>query len=386
MKWWQADDAEGSLAQALGHVNHARDLVDQSSVVRCEQRFKALNCLWNAHGRCQNDERGDTSLFIELLRSCDEPGKEALLRTPATSQLVNLFPSVMNHDVLRKKQHRPGSRIPRDLEEKATEKHRDLEAHYEQWLSGTRKLDSVAKTLAELLYVVRSNIAHGEKTPYGPDLEKTRRDEHVSAVVEPLLDGLIDDLLDKPSGKLVVYGTLQPGAPNHSVLAGVEGEWTDCRVRGLLSTSIERLPEFRWIIHEELVSAKLLRAPDLRERWSRLDAFEGSTYRRHLVVVEEGNCERWRTAMSAHGAHRTCFCAQVDCRRRGPNADTESTVREVWDQRVHSGEYLGIDLLLNLRAGKSRPVVALRGQRLLRQAFRGRTRSLRGCRGAMSSC
>ena len=33
----------------------------------------------------------------------------------------------------------------------------------------------VVKKTAELLYIVRSNMAHGEKTKYGPDIDKRKR-------------------------------------------------------------------------------------------------------------------------------------------------------------------------------------------------------------------
>ena len=101
---------------------------------------------------------------------------------------------------------------------KASEEHRRLKTAYGDLFSQrTPEVgDRVVKRAAEVLYIVRSNIAHGEKTPYGPDLEKTRRDEQVCSVVVPLQFLLIEMLLDFPSHKLFAYGTLRPGKPNVS--------------------------------------------------------------------------------------------------------------------------------------------------------------------------
>jgi hypothetical protein len=61
--------------------------------------------------------------------------------------------------------------------------------------------ERVMKRLAELLYVVRSNNAHGEKTPYGPDIEKLKQDEMVCSIIIPIQLALLMLILDRPDFK-----------------------------------------------------------------------------------------------------------------------------------------------------------------------------------------
>jgi gamma-glutamylcyclotransferase (GGCT)/AIG2-like uncharacterized protein YtfP len=129
---------------------------------------------------------------------------------------------------------------------------------------------------------VRSNLAHGEKTPYGPDLAKRDRDEAVCTVINPLQEILIDGLLSSPSRKLVTYGTLAPGQPNHGVVEGISGTWARCVVRGSIRHQLG-FPVLSWNPSGPEVNAHLLISADLRQSWSRIDAFEGSGYRRHLI-------------------------------------------------------------------------------------------------------
>ena len=100
--------------------------------------------------------------------------KATLLEAPATRNLVALSPPVMNHDVLKKRGYVPKQEISESLQREATEEHRKTQKALTDF--DAQRSDEVAdralKRLAEVLYVIRSNIAHGEKTPYGPDLEK----------------------------------------------------------------------------------------------------------------------------------------------------------------------------------------------------------------------
>ncbi|TCJ19948.1 hypothetical protein E0L93_03085 [Rubrobacter taiwanensis] len=96
---------------------------------------------------------------------------------------------------------------------------------------------------------------------------------------------VLDAVLDRPSRRLVVYGTLAPGEPNEWVLAGLEGEWRECRVRG--GVSIRRgLRYFRWDPEAGEVRCLLFVSGRLPGMWPRLDAFEGPGYRRILVPAE----------------------------------------------------------------------------------------------------
>ncbi len=135
-----------------------------------------------------------------------------------------------------------------------------------------------------MLYVVRSNIAHGEKTPYGPDLVKRERDERVCSVVVPLQLILFDLLLDWPSTKLVTYGTLAPGKPNHGPIQEIPGAWERCTVQGYVSF-LEGLPMFSWNPTGPDVDAQIFLSQHLPGLWRQIDDFEGMAYKRRLITV-----------------------------------------------------------------------------------------------------
>ncbi len=139
----------------------------------------------------------------------------------------------MNHDTLLRDQYRPDQEIEPRLVKKASEEHHKSVNAYNTYLSqkNDEAKECVMKRVAELLYIVRSNIAHGGKTPYGPDLKKKERDEEVCKVVMPLQRLLLNILFDYPDHKLVVYGTLAPGNVNHDILSDLQGVWEDCIVK-----------------------------------------------------------------------------------------------------------------------------------------------------------
>lgn len=83
--------------------------------------------------------------------------------------------------------------------------------------------------------------------------------------------------------RLAVYGTLAPGGPNHHLLAGCDGTWQAAAVPGRRGE--REYPVFSYDAQAPLVPVQLLTSGDLEQHWPRLDAFEGSAYRRILVPV-----------------------------------------------------------------------------------------------------
>ena len=92
--------------------------------------------------------------------------------------------------------------------------------------------------------------------------------------------------------RLVTYGTLAPGRPNHGQLDGLRGRWIDGHVHG-------RLVEAGWgaglgfpaLVLDDgasRVEVQVFESADLPEHWSRLDDFEGPGYRRADVTVHTG--------------------------------------------------------------------------------------------------
>ncbi|QMU31579.1 gamma-glutamylcyclotransferase [Adhaeribacter radiodurans] len=101
----------------------------------------------------------------------------------------------------------------------------------------------------------------------------------------------------KPENYLIVYGTLAPGASNHSVVKHIQGKWEEGVVRGKL----EKLGwgaemgfyGFKHTTREEqeIIKAYVLCSDELVNNWYNLDAFEGNEYRRILARYELDNGE-----------------------------------------------------------------------------------------------
>ena len=256
--WWQTEDMVGHVQEILSHINHTRRVTSTHKKTElCKFLFDALNKTWNAfndyEGVC---ERSNTASFTQLvLKGVPRNYQDEFLRCEELRNLVELRPFIMNHNTLIKGGYRPGRKIGSNLIRRATKEHRELVNafnDYQRNPTSDAKQEVLKKTV-RLLYVVRSNIAHGEKTPYGPDLEKARRDEKVSGIVVPLLRKLLELIFDKPSQKLVVYGTLAPGGINEQLLKNISGIWLDCKIKGKIMHQ-RRKGMFYWISNQSTKS------------------------------------------------------------------------------------------------------------------------------------
>lgn len=114
--------------------------------------------------------------------------------------------------------------------------------------------------------------------------------------LEPLLDRLLEDLLDHPERRLAVYGSLLPGEDNHHHVSMLAGRWTPGTVQGRLLDRgwAERkgypgfLPGDPGVpgVLGESVAVQVFDSLALPDAWERLDAFEQPLYRRILIPVD----------------------------------------------------------------------------------------------------
>lgn len=108
---------------------------------------------------------------------------------------------------------------------------------------------------------------------------------------------IIDRLLDFPSCRLAVYGSLAPGKKNHHIMAGMKGTWRRAVLRGSLRNegwgAGQGFPGFLWDGTDNAVPGQVFASTDLPEHWQRLDDFEGPEYRRILVPakIDDGEIE-----------------------------------------------------------------------------------------------
>lgn len=104
---------------------------------------------------------------------------------------------------------------------------------------------------------------------------------------------------------MATYGTLSPGRVNHHQLAGLKGHWRRGTVKGRLAAAgwaaSLGYPGLVLDPRGSLVEVHLFESPDLPDHWSRLDAFEGTAYRRVVAQVHtaEGEWDAWIYVIAA---------------------------------------------------------------------------------------
>ena len=114
----------------------------------------------------------------------------------------------------------------------------------------------------------------------------------LTAVEKPLIDAY------PPEKILIVYGTLAPNAPNHSVIEHIKGTWHKGIVRGKLEKEgwgaetgywgFKQTPENE----QEAIKAFVLFSNELATNWDYIDDFEGHEYKRILVPFELENGDK----------------------------------------------------------------------------------------------
>ena len=114
--------------------------------------------------------------------------------------------------------------------------------------------------------------------------------ESLRSFLEPIIDRLIEALLEFPERRLAAYGSLSPGQENYHQISGLVGEWIDGYVEGMLrldgSSEAEQFPKLVWDLSGNPEAVRVLHSAALPECWDRLDEFEGRfSYRRSLVPV-----------------------------------------------------------------------------------------------------
>ena len=106
------------------------------------------------------------------------------------------------------------------------------------------------------------------------------------------LEQQVDQLLDFPSHRLAVYGSLAPGAENQWVLSELHGVWTKGTVKGHRDAAgwgqTLGFPGLIWDPKSDEVAVDLFHSPELPQHWHRIDEFEGADYQRILVPVQQG--------------------------------------------------------------------------------------------------
>lgn len=296
--WWRDQRAAAGLQVALDQINEAREHADNdragSELEACESLFKALNQLATSLQALvpaseTGKARSETSKHRALLTRLITDARDRLVAHPAVRDLALFEPDSLSHSQEGMSQA-PLAELPEDVIHAASADHRHFRKAWQHWNeSGSRSRD-VSEALVPCVLVVPNNAAHGEKTPTGPDRERTRRNRDVAEVVLPVLTVLLDEILDRPSTRLIAYGTLRPRQRNHGVIT-VNGTWRPATVQGVL-TERWGLPAFVPDAGGQAVDADLFESDQIGEIWPELDAFEGQHCRRSSKVGPEALVEK----------------------------------------------------------------------------------------------
>lgn len=101
----------------------------------------------------------------------------------------------------------------------------------------------------------------------------------------------------RPERSLIIYGTLAPDRPNHSVIKHIKGKWQKAVVRGKLENKGWGAElgyygfEHARLEEQEEIEAFVILSDELVANWKYLDEFEGDGYRRILAKYQLDNGE-----------------------------------------------------------------------------------------------
>jgi gamma-glutamylcyclotransferase (GGCT)/AIG2-like uncharacterized protein YtfP len=287
--WWQDEALANNVQVALDNANYARrPRPGWETQDACGDYFDALNQLWTTlftipprdeSWRPPNERSTESKRFTELLKTIQPANRDALLAMSSVEAFATFAPQILDHGTPGMSQQRYED-IPEDVRADASVAHDEFKADWTRWHHTRAGSASLLRRLSRAVLVVRNNLRHGEKTRFGPDVKRARRNRDVSKITLPVLEDILDFILDRPSQKLAAYGTLRPGQPNDEVL-DIKGTWRHpVTLPGVISEEAG-LPAFTYALNSS-AKAELFVSPDLPGEWKRLDEFEGSRYTRVL--------------------------------------------------------------------------------------------------------
>jgi hypothetical protein len=255
-------------AQAAGFVESTR----------CT--FNALNLAQNAFSSLTNQMRAPEEDRFErlVLEGVSASNRKWLASEPAVGQLAQLTPLIMDMRMVRDRlRSYPAGvardQIPKELLNSATGQHRALSSAYALWQAGQASDEDVLKQLARLLYLVRSNIAHGDKSDDPSDLRRWLRDRDVCGVALPAAAAVVEGLLNFPSQRLIADEGLRRG--DQSPLRILDGEWSRAYLNGSMDAS-----GLHWQTHAPSIPVSVFSSSELKKWWAPLDEFYGASARR----------------------------------------------------------------------------------------------------------
>ena len=182
----------------------------------CQEIFQTFNRVWNrihASSSEKQEIRSDSAKFKKLLNEIlgsDEFANFIFL--PSLTELSEIYPLIHNDSVVSECNGSPFSltnadELPLEKSEQATSEHREFNDYLFRVREKTnnKNKQKFINKLARLLYLVRSNIAHGSKLQY----QGSERNEHICSLVYQVLLDLSNIILKNGLYKIAAYGELK---------------------------------------------------------------------------------------------------------------------------------------------------------------------------------
>ncbi len=180
--------------------------------MKCMEIFQTLNRVWNdLSARESNFENplDDSVKFRKLLQTIlDKEELKKIAKHPSLSDLARFYPLIHNDAVLGQP-YNPGMDevLPAEVSDRATGAHSEFQKYFEK-INENPNSDNCREfrnKLCRLLYVVRSNIAHGSKANY----QGSQRNEDISKIIYSILIHICNIMLDNGLFKIAAYGELR---------------------------------------------------------------------------------------------------------------------------------------------------------------------------------
>lgn len=286
-RWWEKDEV--TFADLVGGLTHLNRRTNGDIDAEYERYIRALKRFAKGYcaARYEDDDRDEEAPQIrKFVRDATQWYlDEGFFDGTAFRTLVRMPRLIASESLMRKARDKIKRVELTEAELYDTHAtHRSLveaTAQYDE-LHDRESRKNVGFWLGGLLYVVRCNLDHGEKTPFGPDLAKAERDVEVLSVALPVVQDVVLRTLEHPEHRFAVYGTLRSGEPNHGLVADL-GAPTDGSVTGSIR-QVDSYPVFRWWLEGDNVPVELYASPRLTgARWESLDRHERGSYRRLFV-------------------------------------------------------------------------------------------------------
>lgn len=289
-----------ALTDIVHNLNRAEN--EKYFVDKCEKMFSSLEIIiglyidysikenklsYFAKKQLEGNRLSINIKFSETVNSIlNYSEKSNLINSKAFKEIIFYTPLIMSDAVLEHKRYNPDE-ISEELRKQASKTHKRLIDNYN---SPRRRDEIIITSLCKLLYEVRSNMKHCGKTPYGPDQDKSKRDEEICKLIHPTLSEIINILLEKPSDKLLLYGTLKTGKSNSSILDNYRNNSKNVSIWGFIEMEND-LPYYTFSISssQNEIKAELINNNELNTHFDKLDEFEGPTYRRIKVPFKNEN-------------------------------------------------------------------------------------------------